>query len=807
MRPIYFKSIIACASLLGGVCSALGQIATDRTVLPIHEPKVARSAIVDVRKATAPPRFQVKAPDGAPNVLIVLVDDMGFGQSSAFGGPLNMRTLDGLANSGLRYNQFHTTALCSPSRAALLTGRNHHTNNMGSITETSTAFPGNTGQRPDSVAPLAKMLRYNGYNTAHFGKNHETSAWETSVAGPTDRWPTRNGFDKFYGFMGGETNQWAPAIYDGMIKIEVPKTPSYHFMTDMTNQSIKWMQSVKALTPEKPFFMYFAPGATHAPHHAPKEWIAKYKGKFDQGWDVLREETLARQIKLGVVPAGTKLAPKPEAIKDWATLSADEKKLFARQMEVFAGFAEYMDTEIGRLVKAISDMGQLDNTLIFYVVGDNGASAEGGMSGMFNEMTYFNGITETVQDIMKHYGELGGPNTYSHYAAGWAVAGNTPFTWTKQVASSYGGTRNGMVVYWPKTIRAKGEVRSQWHHLIDIAPTILQAAGLPEPKVVDGVPQSPIEGVSMVYSFNDAKAKDTRLTQYFEIFGNRAIYNEGWLAGTVHRAAWETKPRATLETDVWELYDTSKDFSLTNDLARQNPAKLAEMQALFLKEAEKYRVLPIDDRSLERTNAALVGRPDLMAGRTSLTVYEGMAGMSENVFISTKNVSHSITAEVEIPKGGAKGVILAQAGRFGGWSLYLKDGKPSYTYNFLGLQRFTVAAKQPVAAGKVTIRFEFAYDGGGLGKGGKGTLFVNGKKVAEGRIDRTQAMIFSADEGADVGEDGETPVVETYGIAAPYKFTGKIARVTVDIPPMKTAGTPQAHKAQTAAAQQKAMSD
>jgi arylsulfatase A-like enzyme len=801
MRPIHFKSIIACASLLGGVCSALGQIATDRTVLPIHEPKVARSAIVDVRKATAPPRFQVKAPDGAPNVLIVLVDDMGFGQSSAFGGPLNMRTLDGLANSGLRYNQFHTTALCSPSRAALLTGRNHHTNNMGSITETSTAFPGNTGQRPDSVAPLAKMLRYNGYNTAHFGKNHETSAWETSVAGPTDRWPTRNGFDKFYGFMGGETNQWAPAIYDGMIKIEVPKTPSYHFMTDMTNQSIKWMQSVKALTPEKPFFMYFAPGATHAPHHAPKEWIAKYKGKFDQGWDVLREETLARQIKLGVVPAGTKLAPKPEAIKDWATLSADEKKLFARQMEVFAGFAEYMDTEIGRLVKAISDMGQLDNTLIFYVVGDNGASAEGGMSGMFNEMTYFNGITETVQDIMKHYGELGGPNTYSHYAAGWAVAGNTPFTWTKQVASSYGGTRNGMVVYWPKTIRAKGEVRSQWHHLIDIAPTILQAAGLPEPKVVDGVPQSPIEGVSMVYSFNDAKAKDTRLTQYFEIFGNRAIYNEGWLAGTVHRAAWETKPRATLENDVWELYDTSKDFSLTNDLARQNPAKLAEMQALFLKEAEKYRVLPIDDRSLERTNAALVGRPDLMAGRTSLTVYEGMAGMSENVFISTKNVSHSITAEVEIPKGGAKGVILAQAGRFGGWSLYLKDGKPSYTYNFLGLQRFTVAAKQPVAAGKVTIRFEFAYDGGGLGKGGKGTLFVNGNKVAEGRIDRTQAMIFSADEGADVGEDGETPVVETYGIAAPYKFTGKIARVTVDVPPMKTAGSAQAHKAQTAAAQ------
>jgi len=412
-----------------------------------------------------------------------------------------------------------------------------------------------------------------------------------------------------------------------------------------------------------------------------------------------------------------------------------------------------------------------------------------------------------VQDVLKHYDELGGPNTYGHYAAGWAVAGDTPFTWTKQVASSYGGTRNGMVVHWPKAVKAKNEVRSQWHHLIDVAPTILQAAGLPEPKVVDGVPQTPIEGVSMLYSFNDAKAKDTHTTQYFEIFGNRAIYNDGWLAGTIHKAPWETKTRATLENDTWELYDTRQDFSLANDLAKQNPAKLAELQALFLKEGEKYRVLPIDDRVFERVNPALAGRPDLMAGRTSLTVYEGMTGMSENVFISTKNMSHTITAEVEIPKGGAKGVIIAQAGRFGGWSLYLKDGKPTYTYNFLGLQRFTIAAKQPVAAGKATIRFEFAYDGGGLGKGGKGTLLVNGKKVAEGRIEHTQAMIFSADEGTDVGEDGETPVVETYGIAAPYRFTGKIAKVTVDVTPMKTADAAQAKPAQTAAAQKKAMSD
>jgi arylsulfatase A-like enzyme len=787
--------------------SARVVLPTERTVLPIPEPKYPHSTVLDARNATPPPQFAAKAPARAPNVLIVLIDDMGFGQSGAFGGPIAMPTVDRLANNGLRYNEFHTTALCSPTRMALLTGRNHHTGNMGSVTETATAFSGNTGQRPDSVAPLATMLRYNGYTTAAFGKSHETAAWEVSPSGPTDRWPTRSGFDKFYGFIGGETNQWAPAIYDGMTKVEPSKDPNYHLMTDMTNQAIKWMRSVKSLTPDRPFFIYFAPGATHAPHHVPKEWIAKYKGKFDQGWDKLREETLARQITLGVVPAGTKLAPKPAAIKDWDKLTADEKKLFARQMEVFAGFGEYADTEIGRLVDAIADMDQLENTLVFYIVGDNGASAEGGMNGMFNEMTYFNGVQEKVEDILKHYDELGGPNTYGHYAAGWAVAGDTPFTWTKQVASNYGGTRNGMVVHWPKGFKAKGEVRSQWHHVIDVAPTILEAAGLPEPKTVDGIRQTPIEGVSMLYTFNDAKAGDRHKTQYFEIFGNRAIYHEGWLAGTVHRAAWELKPRATLENDTWELYDTRTDFSLVNDLAKKNPAKLKEMQDLFMTEAEKYNVLPIDDRLLERVNAAFVGRPDLMAGRTSLTVYEGMIGMSENVFINTKNRSHAITAEVDIPMGGANGVILAQAGRFGGWSLYLKDGKPTYTYNFLGLQRFTVAAATPVPAGKATIRYEFAYDGGGLAKGGLGAIFVNGKKVAEGRIGHTQAMFFSADEGADVGEDGETPVVEDYGIPAPYKFTGRIQKVTVDLKEMKTADKTEEEKARAVAAHKKALSD
>jgi arylsulfatase A-like enzyme len=809
------ETIVKHKAIYKALCLALGTLCAanvmaqviDRTKLPIHEPQLTHSTVLDARNAAPPPRFQVQAPDGAPNVLVVLIDDMGFGQSSAFGGPAHMPTAERLADNGLRYNQFHTTALSSPSRMALLTGRNHHTGNTSSIMETATAFPGATGQRPDSVAPLAMTLRYNGYSTAHFGKNHETAAWETSPSGPTDRWPTRSGFDKFYGFMGGETNQWAPAIYDGMTKIEVPHDPKYHFMTDMTNQAIKWVRSEKSLTPDKPFFMYFAPGATHAPHQVPKEWIAKYKGKFDKGWDKLREETLARQINLGVVPPGTQLAPKPDAIKDWDKLSADEKKLFTRQMEVFAAFAEYTDNEVGRLVDTLKDLGQLDNTLILYVLGDNGASAEGGANGLFNEMTYFNGVQESVQDVMKHYDELGGPNSYGHYAAGWAVAGDTPFTWTKQVASSYGGTRNGMAVHWPKGIKARGEVRTQWHHVIDIAPTILEAAGLPEPTEVNGIAQTPIEGVSMLYSLNEAKAPDRHKTQYFEIFGNRAIYSDGWLAGTVHKAPWEAKPRATFETDTWELYDTRGDFSLRNDLAKANPDKLKEMQALFLAEAVKYPVLPLDDRIFERLIPEAVGRPDLMQGRTALTVYDGMTGMSENVFLNIKNSSHSVTAEVDVPKGGANGVVIAQAGRFGGWSLYLKGGKPTYTYNFLGLQRFTITASKPLPAGKSTLRYEFAYDGGGPGKGGTGTLFVNGQKVGQGRIERTQPGFFSADEGVDVGEDGETPVVENYGIAAPYKFTGQIGKVTVALSETRAADQAAAQKGSKEAALKKAMAD
>ena len=691
-----------------------------------------------------------------------------------------MPTVQALAEQGLRYNHFHTTALCAPTRTALLSGRNHHMNNMGSITETATAFPGNTGQRPNNVAPMAEMLRLNGYSTAMFGKNHETATWEVSPSGPTDRWPTRSGFDHFYGFMGGETNQWAPLVYSDMTPVELPDDPNYHFMTDMTNHAIDWVHFQQALTPDKPFFMYFAPGATHAPHHVPKEWIAKYKGKFDQGWDKLRDETLARQIALGVVPAGTKLAPKPADIKDWDALSADEKRLFTRQMEVYAGFGEYADTEIGRLVDAIREMGELDNTLVFYIVGDNGTSAEGGMNGLFNEYTYFNGVAESVADMLAYVDEWGGPTTYPHMAAGWAVAGDTPFAWTKQVASDFGGTRNGMVVHWPKGIAAKGQVRTQFSHVIDIAPTVLEAASLPQPSSVNGTVQVPIQGASLVYSFNDAKAPARHTTQYFEMFGNRAIYHDGWMARVVHKLPWAAQPIAKLADDTWALYDTRSDFSLANDVAAANPDKLKELQALFLKEAIANRVLPMDDRGIERVNAALAGRPDLMAGRTSLTLHSGMKDMSENVFLNVKNKSVTIVADVEVPAGGGEGVILAQGGRFGGWSLYLKDGKPTYSYNYLGMQRSSVTAQDPLPAGKATVRLEFAYDGGGLGKGGVGTLYVNDKQVGSGRIERTQAMIFSADETADVGIDGATPVVEDYRTPR-GQFSGKIGKVTVSV--------------------------
>jgi arylsulfatase len=754
----------------------------DRTILPIRETYYLAATELDARNAKAPARFEVKAPEKAPNVVIVLIDDIGFGHSSAFGGPINMPTLEKLAADGLKYNRFHTTALCSPTRTALLTGYNHHSNNAGAIMEVATAFPGNTGVRPQTITPAAEVLRLNGYSTAAFGKYHETPPWEGSVSGPYDRWPTHSGFDKFYGFIGGETNQWHPMVYDGTARVYPNvEDPNYHFTNDMTDQALAWMNTQQSLTPEKPFYMYFATGATHAPHHAPKAYSDKYKGKFSQGWDKLRAETLERQKKLGVVPANTVLAPKPEAIKDWDKLTADEKKLFERQMEVFAGFAEHTDAQVGRLVASLEERGEMDNTVFIYIVGDNGSSAEGGMIGMFNENTYFNGVEETLDMQMSKFDELGTEHTYNHFAAGWAVAGNTPFTWTKQVASNFGGTRNGMVMHWPAGIKSKNEVRSQFHHVIDIAPTIYECVGVPVPKTVYGIEQRPMEGVSMKYTFDNGAAPDTRKTQYFEIGGNRAIYQDGWFAGTIHKAPWEANPRRPLTEDIWELYNVNEDFSQANNLAAKNPEKLEELKKKFMTEGVKYNVLPIDDRSIERFDAKIAGRPDLMNGRTKLELFEGAKGIPENSFINIKNTSLAITADVDVP-ANANGVIICQGGDFGGWSFYMKDGKPTYFYNWVGLEMYSVASTQKVSAGKHTIKVDFAYEGG-RGGGGLATISLDGNKIGEGKIAKTNSNTFGIDETADVGTDENTPVNPAY--AKKEKFTGKINKVTVETFPVK----------------------
>ncbi|MCA0921425.1 arylsulfatase [Pseudooceanicola nanhaiensis] len=756
--------------------------AQDRTRLPMTSPDVPKYTELDARDAEAPPPWSIEAPEGAPNVVLVLIDDMGFGHSSTFGGPIPMETADALAEEGLRFTRFHTTALCSPTRASLLTGRNHHSNNMGSITESATAFPGNTGIIPESSATIAEVLKLNGYNTAQFGKNHETASWEVSNSGPFTRWPIYRGFEKFFGFMGGETNQFYPAVYDGTTKIEVDsEDPDYHFTEDMTDQAIAWMKSQKSLTPDKPFFMYYAPGATHAPHQPPASYIDRYKGKFDDGWDAYREKTLARQIELGVVPEGTQLPPKPEFIKDWDTLSDLEKEIFARQMEIFAAFAEHTDDQVGRLYAAIEDLGIAEDTLFIYILGDNGASPEGVANGLLNENTYFNNVEETLDEVAQQLDKLGTRDSFSHFAAGWAVAGSTPFKWTKRIASNFGGTRNGMIVVWPGHVTEPDAVRSQFSHVIDIAPTIYEAAKVPAPDVVNGVTQKPLEGFSMLETFTNPATPEFHKTQYFEIVGNRAIYHDGWVAATVHSEPWADAPRTTLADDIWELYNVDEDFSQSNDLATEQPEKLEELKVLFMSEAEKYNVLPIDDRTIERLDAATAGRPSLMDGRKSLTVYEGMYRMMENAFINVKNQSSTYTAEVEVDEG-ANGVILAMAGKFGGYSLYMMDGKPAFTYNWVGKEQYDIISDTAVPAGEHTLRFEFAYDGGGLGKGGTLSIFIDDEKAGEGRIENTNGYMYSLDEGADVGFDEGTNVSDNYGIAVhDNAFTGTINFVRIDV--------------------------
>jgi arylsulfatase len=733
-----------------------------------------------------PPIPQLRPPKGAPNVLVILIDDAGFGSSSAFGGPCATPNAEKLAANGLKLNRFHTTALCSPTRQALLTGRNHHSCGMGGITEIATGAPGYCSVLPNSMAPLAKTLKLNGYNTAQFGKCHEVPVWQTSPVGPFDAWPTGGGgFEYFYGFIGGEANQWYPTLYEGTTPVEPEKTPEegYHLVEDMTNKAMGWISQQKALAPDKPFFVYFAPGATHAPHHVPKEWADKYKGKFDQGWDKLREETFARQKKLGVIPADCQLTAPNKEVPAWKDMPEEFKPFLRREMEVYAGYMEYTDYQVGRMLDGLKKLGVFEDTLVYYIIGDNGASAEGGINGCFNEMSYFNGLQgfETPEYLSQRLEKLGGPESYNHYAVGWALAMNTPYQWTKQVASHWGGTRNGTIVSWPKGIKAKGEIRSQFSHVIDVAPTILEAAGVPQPVSVDGIQQDLIEGTSMLYCFDDAKAEEQHETQYFEMFGNRGIYHKGWTAVTKHKTPWTALDAKlpAFDDDVWELYDTTKDWSQSKDLSKENPQKLHELQRLWLIEACRYKVLPLDDRMMEKLNPDTAGRPILIKGKSQM-LFGGMGRLSENCILNLKNKSHSVTAEIVVPEKGAEGVIIAQGANIGGWSLYAKDGKLKYCYNWGGLKHFIIGSEKAIPAGQHQVRMEFAYAGGGLGKGGKATLFIDGKKAGEGDIAATLAIIFSADDGCDVGEDTGAPVSPDYGSAG-NAFNGEIKGVLLSI--------------------------
>jgi len=760
-----------------------------RGALPIPDQAYQGTVTYDAKSPDTqfPPIRRLLPPSGAPNVLIVLLDDVGFGASSAFGGPVNMPTAERLAGEGLKYTRFHTTALCSPTRAALLSGRNHHSVGMGGITELATSAPGYNSLRPNSCATLPEILRLNGYSTAHIGKCHEVPVWETSPLGPFDHWPSPGGgFEHFYGFIGGETNQYYPAIYEGVSAVEPDRTPEegYHFMADLADHAITWIKQQKALGPDKPFFVYFAPGATHTPHHVPKEWADKYKGQFDQGWDALREATFARQKQLGVIAADCELTRRSEGLPAWDDMPADLKPVLARQMENYAGFLEFADHHTGRVIDALADLGILEDTLIYYIIGDNGASAEGGLTGTYSAMTAPNGggDLQTTQYMLERLDKWGGPESYPHYAAAWAHALDTPYQWTKQVASHWGGTRNGAIVHWPSKIAARNEVRNQFHHVIDVAPTVLEAAGLPEPALVNGVTQVPMHGVSMAYSFDDASAPERHETQYFEMFGNRGIYHKGWSAVTKHRTPWVVTvgvQQLAFDDDVWELYDGSKDWSQAHDLSKEMPDKLHELQRLFLIQAARYNVLPLDDRQAERLLPEMAGRPPLVQGKSQL-LYAGMGHLNENCVLNIKNKSHLVSADLVVPDGGADGVIINQGGIGGGWVLYVKDGKLTYGYNFCGIQRTTIAADAPLTAGEHQVRMAFAYDGGGLGKGGAVTLYVDGEQVGIGRVERTHVSMFSFDETMDVARDSGSPVTTDYA-ALNNGYRGVVRWVQIEL--------------------------
>ncbi len=752
----------------------------DRTVLPIHEPTYApcREMFADNNPPAPPPRFTVEAPEGAPNVIIFLIDDMGFGATSAFGGPIPMPTAERLAQGGMKFNRFHTTSICAPTRAALLSGYNHHSVNMGNITEMGTAYPGNLSTRPKSVTPLAKVLSLNGFATAQFGKCHETPVWETTTAGPFEHWPVHSGFDKFYGFLAAETNQYRPALVDGLNRVPVPECEDYHLTEDLADHCIRWIKDQKCVKPDRPYFVYFAPGATHAPHQSPESYRDMFKGQFDSGWDELRKQTHKRMLDMGVLPQGTKLANKPAAMRDWDDLSPMEKKVYAREMELYAGFARHTDDQIGRVVDAVEQMGDLDNTVIFYILGDNGASGEGGPNGLLNENSFVNHAEELVEYLHEHLDELGTEMAYNHYANGWAVAMDTPFMWTKQVASNFGGTRNGMIAHYPAKYKAAGEVHNQFHHVIDVAPTVYELCGIPLPKEVDGVKQRPMEGVSMKYSMDNAAAEDQRKTQYFAIFDNHGVYHDGWFCGVVDRTPFSHLPMYKRSEDApWELYHVENDFSMSDDLAAQMPEKVEEMKKIFFDEGLKYNVFPMETRSEVIMVPKLAGRPTAFGSRTELTLHDGMS-IPNLAFIDVKNRSFTLTAEVEVSKDHTDGVIFAIGGRFGGMSLYVKDEKPCFCYNYVRQEYYYVKSEKPLTDERNQIVLDFKYDGGGIGKGGLATLYVNNQKVAEGRIDNTIMNQWSFDETVDVGEQISTPVTEEYTVKD-SRFQGRIFSVNV----------------------------
>jgi arylsulfatase A-like enzyme len=724
----------------------------------------------------------VQAPEGAPNILLILIDDCGFGQYGTFGGGIPSPTMDRLAAEGVRYNCFHTTALCSPSRAALITGRNHHSAAFAGITELATGYDGYTCILPKSCGTVGEVLRQNGYMTAWIGKNHNTPTWETSAAGPFDHWANGLGFDYFYGFNAGDMNHWDPILYENRNLVPRSKDPNYHLTTDIADKSIGWVRQATSISPTRPFFLYVATGATHAPHHTPKEWIDKFKGIFDEGWDKYREQTLERQKQLGVVPKDTKLTERSKGLPAWDSLNADQKRLYARMMEVFAGYGAHCDYELGRVIDAVKELPGSDNTLIIYIAGDNGASAEGGIEGSLCENMYFNGFSEKWQDNIKAIDELGGPKHFNHFPSAWAHAMNAPFQWTKQVASHFGGTRNPMIISWPSRIKDKGGLRPQFLHVIDIVPTLYELCGITAPRELNGVQQKPIEGTSFAFTFDDAKAPSHRKTQYFELGCNRGLYQDGWMASSPSFVPWEpTRGEWDPDKAPWELYKVDEDFSQANDLAKEHPEKLRALQDLWWVEAAKYNVLPIDWRGSIRMNAELMGRPSLTAGRTKMTYYPGTIGLPDAASPRMINKSWTISADIELTDDKTSGMVVTHGGLEGGYGLYLRDNKPTFVYNFLSIDRQTFTAKESLPKGKTKLVVDFAYDGGGMGKGGKITLSANGKNIAEGRLEKTIPIQFSLGEGLDVGCDVGSPIDFTYEM--PFVFTGKIDKVTIELKP------------------------